>query len=239
MSSNTFDLPYGDIVDFHSHILPGVDHGSDNLKTSLSQLEIAKKHSVKRILSTSHFYPNEHTLESFLVLRNNAALELKNNAFEGMPVVKLGAEVLICDGLERFPGLEKLCFSGTSYIMLELPTYEFSEEYAITAGYIADMGYKVILAHADRYPEYAVEVMLDYGVSSLQINTYSISSLFRKKRIFDWIERGLVSSIGSDIHGAKNFAYRKFVSAQKRLGSLLAPIKKASDKIWNEITAIN
>ena len=239
MSSKTLEPPYGDIVDFHSHILPGVDHGSDNLKTSIAQLEFAKTHHVKRILATSHFYPNEHTVSSFLEHRNQAALDLKNNAFDGMPDIKLGAEVLICSALERLPGLEKLCFSGTSYIMLELPTYEFSEEYAITAGYIADRGFKVILAHADRYPEYAVEVMLDYGVSSLQINTYSIASLFKKKRIFNWIERGLVSSIGSDIHGVSHFAYRKFLLAQKRLGGLLLPIKEASDKIWNEITAFN
>lgn len=239
MSSNSMNIPDNDIVDFHSHILPCVDHGSENIKISLSQLQIAKKHSVNRILATPHFYPNTHTLKKFLDLRDSAAIDLKSRAKPDFPEIKLGAEILICEGLERFPALEKLCFSGTKYIMLELPSYEFSEEYAITAGNIADMGYNVILAHADRYPKYAVEVMLDYGVSSLQINTFSISSVFKKKHIFDWIERGLVCSIGSDIHGASKLAYRKFVSAQKRLGELLTPIIISSNKIWYEISPLN
>ena len=30
-----------DLVDFHSHILPRADHGSDSVETSLKQLKLA------------------------------------------------------------------------------------------------------------------------------------------------------------------------------------------------------
>ena len=149
MKSKLSDTSLCDVVDFHSHILHGVDHGSESMKMSLSQIKIAKSYSVNRILATPHFYPNLHTLSSFLKLRDSAALDLKKQISDNSVEIKLGAEVLICEGLERFPGLEKLCFSGTKYIMLELPTDDFLEEYAVTAGYIADMGYEIILAHAD------------------------------------------------------------------------------------------
>ena len=235
MKSKLSDTSLCDVVDFHSHILHGVDHGSESMKMSLSQIKIAKSYSVNRILATPHFYPNLHTLSSFLKLRDSAALDLKKQISDNSVEIKLGAEVLICEGLERFPGLEKLCFSGTKYIMLELPTDDFLEEYAVTAGYIADMGYEIILAHADRYPARAVEIMLDYGVKTLQLNAYSISSLFKKKSVWNWIDRGLVSSIGSDIHGASRFPYKKFQAAKGRLGDLLVPIKESSDKIWDKI----
>ena len=34
------------LVDFHSHILPRADHGSDSIETSLCQLESAAKAGV-------------------------------------------------------------------------------------------------------------------------------------------------------------------------------------------------
>ena len=227
-----------DVVDFHSHILPAVDHGSPNIECSLAQLKLASTYSVRRIMATSHFYPNIHTLSSFLKIRNKAALDLKNAAPLGAPEFKLGAEVLICEGLERFPDLDKLCFQNTKNIMLELPFIDFSEEYAITAGEIADMGYNVILAHADRYSKEIVEIMLDYGVNTLQINTDSLVSVFKKKHIYKWLELGLVSMLGSDIHGSKKKYYRKFSAAKKHISEFLLPIKKASDKIWEEIETI-
>ena len=233
------DLDLFDIADFHAHILPGVDHGSENLSTSLSQLAIAERNSVKRVLATPHFYPNTHTLSTFLELRDGAADELYKARKVSMPEFQVGAEVLICDGLHRFPDIDKLCFSGTKYLMLELPFFDFSESYAVTAGELVDMGYEVILAHADRYPENVIDTMLASGVEHLQINTDSLVGIFRKKNhIFRWIDEGLVCALGSDIHGTCGKAYRDFVKAQKSLGELLYLIKNASDKIWNEIETI-
>ena len=166
-----------DIVDFHSHILPKVDHGSDSIQTSLAQLAIAKKYSVNRILATPHFYPNRHTVSAFEQIRDNAVAVLKSATLNNAPEVKLGAEVLICEGIERFPELNKLCFQNTKYIMLELPFLGFSESFAISAGELQDMGYKVILAHADRYSKNVIDVMLAYGVSGLQINAPSSNKL--------------------------------------------------------------
>jgi len=235
MHSLSSDLAAMDVVDFHSHILPGADHGSENLETSLAQLKIAKKYSVNRIVATPHFYPSVHTLSGFLAMRNRAVDTLKQALTTELPQFKVGAEVLICEGLERFPSLEKLCFQNTKHIMLELPFFGFSEEYAETAGQIVDMGYNVILAHADRYPKEDIEVMLDYGVKNLQINASSLASVFKKKHIFNWIENGFVCMIGSDIHGPGAKAYRHFSKAKKNLKEFLSIIKKSSDKIWNEI----
>ena len=52
------DLPF-DVVDFHTHILPGADHGSDSVETTLRQLEFARDAGVKRLIATSHFLSDE------------------------------------------------------------------------------------------------------------------------------------------------------------------------------------
>lgn len=227
-----------DIVDFHSHILPGVDHGSQYLATSLAQLDIAKVNFVNRILATSHFYPAEHNVLDFLQMRDKAAEELISSKRADMPEIKLGAEVLICDGLERLPNLHKLCFQGTNYILIELPFFEFTDSMANTIEAISEQGLNVILAHADRYSKNTIEHLLDYGVKMLQINAESLCSLFKKKHIYKWLEKGFVGMIGSDIHGVDKIAYHKFSTAKKRLKDNLPYIKETSDKIWNQIKSI-
>jgi len=235
MSSAAIFLEEYDTVDFHSHILPGVDHGSDDLKTSLLQLEIAKKNSVNRIVATSHFYPAQHSVDSFLELRDRAARELVAAAGSDLPKIKLGAEVLICDGLERLPGLSKLCFPGTDYIMIELPFFDFTESMAATIEALAEQGLNVILAHADRYPKHVIEYLLDCGVKLLQINADSLTTFFKKKHIYRWLEKGFVGMLGSDIHGADKNAYHKFAIAQKNIKKVLPYVNKNSDEIWDKI----
>ena len=227
-----------DIVDFHSHILPKVDHGSDSLEMSLAQLAIAEKYSVNRIVATPHFYPNLHTVSTFEEIRDNAVAQLKAAALHNVPEIKLGAEVLICEGIERFPDLNKLCFQNTKYIMLELPFFGFSESFAISTGEIQDMGYKVILAHADRYSKDIIDVMLAYGISGIQINAESLFSPFKRKNIRKWMSDGLVCALGSDIHGTRAKAYKRFASASKYIEDYITEIKNASDKIWNEIAKV-
>ena len=63
-----------DIVDFHSHILPQVDHGSISIDMSLTQLSYAKDAGVTRIVATPHFYPNVHYVDTF-IKKNKLSME--------------------------------------------------------------------------------------------------------------------------------------------------------------------
>ena len=114
-----------DVVDFHAHILPGADHGSDSIETSIKQLKLAAGEGVTRIIATPHFYPHRHTLDKFLEKRAACAKVLLDACDGTLPEVKLGAEVLLCPGLDKIQGLEKLCLSGTKYLLLELPFSDF------------------------------------------------------------------------------------------------------------------
>ena len=41
-------------TDVHCHILPGVDHGSQNVEQSLAMLEAEKSMGIDRVICTSH-----------------------------------------------------------------------------------------------------------------------------------------------------------------------------------------
>lgn len=221
-----------DIVDFHSHILPNADHGSDSLETSLTQLKLAMEHGVKRIVATPHFYPHRHTLEKFLTRRDGAYKLLADNMSADFPSIKLGAEILVCEGLENLAGLESLTVEGTNLLLLELPFTELRNGYVDSVKKIIKNGFDVMLAHVDRYPHEDILRLIDIGVTKLQINAEALAKLFKDKRLFEFVEDGYVFAIGSDIHGADKKAYKKFTKAKLALGDSIFEIKEKSNAIW-------
>ena len=108
-------------LDYHAHVLPGCDHGSDRLETSLRQLHMAAAAGIRTICATPHFYPHKESAEAFLRRREECAQLLRAHLPEQAPQICLGAEVLICDGMERLEGLHRLCREGTNELLLEMP----------------------------------------------------------------------------------------------------------------------
>lgn len=218
------------LVDFHSHILPRADHGSDSVKTSSFQLEKALLSGVRRIIATPHFYPTGHTIESFLERRNSGYRQIET-LFPDIKI-RLGAEVLICNGIENLPGLDKLFINGTRTLLLELPFSDFQTEYCDSVYNLTKNGAEIILAHADRYSPENIEKLIECG-AKLQLNADSLSGVFKKSHLYDWMERKLVVALGSDIHGEDKRAYKNFSSVISKLPSeYIGFIMGESDRIF-------
>ena len=60
------------IIDFHSHILPGIDDGARNLNSSMSMLEQVREQKVDYMVATPHFYASQDRIETFLQRRRDA-----------------------------------------------------------------------------------------------------------------------------------------------------------------------
>ena len=225
------------IIDFHTHILPKADHGSDSVDTSIMQINMAKEAGVNSIVSTSHFYPHRHEALAFLKRRNDAYDKLKGSGCLSADIdVRLGAEVLLCAGIERLPNLEKLCFEGTKILLIELPFSDFIPEYEDSVHALCDLGYEVVLAHADRYPPKEIESVLFDNVK-IQLNAEGLCGLFKNKKLYEWIDKGLVVGIGSDIHMTDKKAYKQFNKARKKLGEeRFSQIMSKSNEIFNRIS---
>ena len=216
-------------IDFHSHVLPGADHGSDSVETSLQQLVMSKNAGVETLIATPHFYPHRHKVDSFIERREKAySLLRKARSGEDNPRIVLGAEVLLCEGLENLPSLNMLTVDGTRTILLELPYSSFNSGHIESVDALISAGYKIVLAHADRYDPENIEKLLDLG-SKIQLNASSLAKLFVKKHVIEWVERGCVVAIGSDIHGKDKKAYKKYSRAIKRLGAKADSIMKNSE----------
>lgn len=222
-------------IDFHAHILPGADHGSSSVEESLSQLRFALDYGIDRIVATPHFYPHAHTVDSFLETRDNAYIALSEFNDTGVDV-RLGAEVLICQGLENLPDLDKLFISGTNSLLLELPVSDFEKGYFDSVSKMTKQGIDVILAHADRYPISTVEKMLCAG-ARLQLNASSLLGVFKRRELYALVADRKVIALGSDIHGRDKKSYIDFAKAIKKLGSSADYIVEQSNLIWEKSKA--
>ena len=209
-------------IDFHAHILPKADHGSDSLETSLKQIALAKEAGIDILAATPHFYPASDTAAAFLERRARCLAELQNNLEPGSPEILPGAEVQICRGLDHLHEIRQLCFRDTNILLVELsPDFRFKQFERTLESLRYDCDLQVVIAHADRYPELA-EPILDAGFIA-QLNAHSLCTLFRKKKFYDWISKGSIVALGSDIHGTSS-GYTHFLTAKKKLGPLYEEI---------------
>ena len=54
------------MIDWHSHILPKLDDGSEDLKQSLDMLAMLAEQGVQRVVATPHFRANKESVDAFL-----------------------------------------------------------------------------------------------------------------------------------------------------------------------------
>ena len=118
------------MIDFHSHILPEMDDGSDSVEMSLAMLRESRRQGVDLICSTSHFYANEEDPASFLRRRGQAYARLIAAMEEPQdyPQILLGAEVLYFPGISVAEELRNLALSGdTPFLLVEPPMMPWTD----------------------------------------------------------------------------------------------------------------
>ena len=191
------------LTEYHCHILPGIDDGSENSEMSLKMIEMMKAQGVERICATPHFYAHrEKSVADFMKKRQKAFDRIRTSL--AVTDIRLGAEVAIERGISEMEDIEKLAIEGTNIILLELQyrPYEkwMSEEiYNISAEYKL----KVMLAHVHRYLNYYTKDELEtilHSKAIYQINNEAFSSWKEKRFAKKVISEHTHFAFGSDAH---------------------------------------
>lgn len=225
------------IIDFHAHILPGLDHGCNDVLTAVRQLQMAKKAGVDIVVATSHFYPHIDSVENFLFRRQKSWDMLQDKLPQDVPHIILGAETLICEGIEKMEGLADLACEGSSTILIEMPSISWKSIYGTVEKINELFGGHVVVAHIERYEKKSVENLFNLGVSG-QINIESFCKLKQKKHLLRWSENGAIAALGSDIHGTTN-VYKKLRKVQNILDDKFMQIMQSSEKLLFSDSKIN
>lgn len=186
------------MLDFHCHILAGVDDGSNSLNESLKMLEELEKQGVDKLVCTSHFYPQDEDVDMFLERRNKAYSELKE-AYKGPVELIKGCEVHFFNSIANSSDILKLCVENTDLLLLELPLFKKVD---ITPVIALNTKLQVVLAHFERYLNMysrgEIDTIISRGVY-LQSNCEMFSDKYFDL-IKDYFEESSIKFIGSDCH---------------------------------------
>lgn len=142
------------VVDFHSHILPGVDDGSASVEESISLLQMEKQQGIDLVVATPHFYAQHDTPENFLRRRARAeeALREEMSRYPDLPEIKIGAEVYFYRGISDSDAITELTIDSKRCILIEMPVSPWTDSmYRELEGLYVKRGLTPIIAHVDRY----------------------------------------------------------------------------------------
>lgn len=142
------------MIDFHTHILPGIDDGSRDIEMTAKMLETEASQGVTHIYATPHFYAHRRSVQQFVERRRGAFAQTRElfSTREDLPEITAGAEVYYFRGMGRAEQLPELCIEGTDILLLEMPFDQWhSEQYRDVLDIIRKRHLRVVLAHVERY----------------------------------------------------------------------------------------
>ena len=198
------------MVDFHTHILPGIDDGSPNVKTSVEMLKMLKAQGIDRVVAAPHFYMTRDNTMDFFARRSEAinALINETKGMNDIPKVAVGAEVLLFPELSGIADLEKFCIQGTNYMLIEMPFGKWSNFTYETLGRVRATGIIPIIAHFERY----IKIQKDKGMifrlldtgCMLQANASFFNNRMTRRKAMGLLREEIIHFVGSDCHDMKN-----------------------------------
>ena len=209
------------MIDFHTHILPGIDDGSRNIRMTEAMLLEEKRQGVELVAATPHFYANQMSIDGFLENRAKALEQtqtLRREAGEALPEIVAGAEVYYFRGMGDADAVKKLCVGETNTLLLEMPFEQWEESVLRDVEKLLEkQRLSIVLAHIERYVEFQRDKGVWNRVMALpmtkQMNAGSFAKkggLFRpdKKRRFclGFLSEHPHSIIGSDCHNMEGRA---------------------------------
>lgn len=224
------------LVEVHSHILPGIDDGSPDVDTSLKMIDMLKKQGAQAIILTPHYYSDSISYEDFIAKRDNALELLKSSLPPDSPKLIPAAEVYITKYLLHNSNLDKIKIGNTDYALIEHPfSCDFSQDiYDRLLNLNYDYGVKPILAHIERYSAFMedfdlLDEYIDMGcLAQVNISSFVDSPRHLKKKLFKLVQTGRIHLIGSDCH---NLSSRK-PDFETGVGEI---VKKCSRSVIEEL----
>lgn len=204
------------MIDIHSHILPGIDDGAKTLEYSLDVIREAVNNGVTDIIATPHYisetaYVSTRAQNAKLLKKLKSAVKSEN-----IPVnLYLGNEIYIDSKLPDLLKAKKIStMADSKYLLVELPLNEEFPNYEEYFKDLIDRGYKVILAHPERYliiqKDYEiVKNLREIGVL-FQCNLGSLIGRYGKneqKLVKKLAKDKLIFTFASDIHHRRGDKY--------------------------------
>ena len=201
------------MIDIHNHLLFGIDDGSKTIEESIDILKDMEKSGFTDIILTPHYidgsrYSNEkdNNLERLEILKQEL---IRNNININL---YLGNEIYIDEDISKLLKENKIStLNNSKFLLIELP---MSGEYSGYQELFKDLineGYRVILAHPERYLTFQDDYDLIYELRDMgvlfQCNIDSLNGKYgpyAEEMIIKLLKEGKVTFLATDIHHKKH-----------------------------------
>ncbi len=195
-------------VDIHSHILPNMDDGAQEMGETLKMLQIAWQEGITHIIATPHYKAGRFPADAE---RMNRTVDKVRREIKKMDIpitLYAGNEIYYHSELEeKFHAGALKTLNGTESVLIEFSPFEGYTYIRNAMEDILGMGYIPILAHVERYEclykdKICVEELKAMGCG-IQVNAGSVTGdagWKTKNFIHKLLKAELVDFIGTDAH---------------------------------------
>lgn len=197
------------IMDVHTHILPGIDDGSQSMDESIRMLAVAEKEGITDVIATPHYKGGRHNARPQTLQRLLQELRQRVAEAEIQVSIRLGNEILYFSEIEDALD-EHLVFTmnGSDFVLVEFQPADRYGYIRNALDHVQSLGYTPVLAHVERYAcmlkdRDAVRQLRDMGVR-IQVNAASVEGELGwkvKRFTHGLLSDRLVDYIGTDAHG--------------------------------------
>ena len=213
------------MIDVHSHIIPGIDDGSGDFDTSLEILKGLESQGFTDVILTPHYVADTTYVST---KANNQAILQKLQ--EISPVnLHLGNEIYIDRNIAALLDTDTISsLAGSSYLLIELPMSGEFEGYEDIFKDLQVKGYKIVLAHPERYhamhEDFSILAKLrDRGILfqcnyGSFIGQYGKNTLKTAKKL---AKNHWIFTLGTDIHRPRD--YSEITRSLAKLSKFYAP----------------
>ncbi len=201
--------PFSNIgVDMHSHLIPGIDDGAENLDDAVAMVVKLRDLGYAKIITTPHTYKEYYPNTSATILEGLKVLKTRLEELQIAVEVEAASEYFIDEHFaELLENKDLLTLGNTNYVLVEISFFGAPpgfEDYVFQMGLA---GYRPVLAHPERYAFFAgnfkkYERLVDLGCS-LQINALSLTGRYgslAQKTAEKLLKNEMVSFFGTDCH---------------------------------------
>lgn len=191
------------MIDLHTHFLPGIDDGAKNADIAAKMLRDSYEQGVSHCVATPHctIHKNEDIFE-FLAGRDKSFSLLKGSGeLDAVPALHFGAELYLDNNVRAFKEIDKLCISGTNYLLVEFERTQIKADAAEWIYNLTMAGINPVLAHVERYD---LERLKEIGIFELdivfQINSSNFLSIHGRRKVKKLLEFNKFFVVSSDMH---------------------------------------
>lgn len=201
-------------VDIHHHLLHGMDDGPQSFEETVQMLHHAVKQGVRHVAATPHIRPGQTEFDVELYRRR--LMDARGYARENNLPIRIwsGSEVFYTSMTEAFLRQGRIpTLGGGWHVLVEFEPQVGMRTIVEAADRIGNLGYTMVLAHAERYRSLYVGKRLarlkdDYRIM-VQVNADTLMNtrdVLRSGWIRHMLREDIVDIVASDAHGVRQRA---------------------------------